>query len=281
MNNECGKVAVVCMIKRETDILDEFIQHHLNIGFDNIILLTNDDPKDLPALRVQVEPYGDKVILDDYWVGSTDKNRQWNAYQKAYTDYGKDYDWMFFHDCDEHLVLKKHKDIKEFLSSDPYYKANMIHVCWTVYGDNGHVHRTEGTLEERFPIPLPDETKSIYPRILLNDHVKTGLRTGMQIWWRHPHTALVQRAKCVTGSGNEGHMASPFERDDRSVIELRHYLYRSTEEYCTRRFLRLQGCDGVKEDIQRDINNYFRDNECTKEKVEFIERFLADHNLSC
>ena len=78
------------------------------------------------------------------------------------------YDWCGFIDLDEFFVLKKWKNIKEFLSQKIFDKAEEIKFEWHIYGDNDEI-------KQNITIPIYDRIqKEVFPkyRVLINTQLR-------------------------------------------------------------------------------------------------------------
>ena len=117
------KVALVCIAKNEDDYIHEWIDYNKKLGFDNIIIYQND-------WRFVIE---DPTVIKLEFDGL---NKQVLAYNHFIKNNLNNYDWVAFFDVDEFLVLKKHKNIKEFIQDYSDYEA--IGINWLLFGDNGH-----------------------------------------------------------------------------------------------------------------------------------------------
>jgi hypothetical protein len=115
------RVALVCIAKDEENYIKEWIDYHFKLGFDDIFIYQND-------WRWPVEMHNVHKIEFD---GSF---KQVEAYNNFIQTYYEKYDWIAFFDLDEFLVLKKHKNIKDFLIDYKDYLA--IGINWVIFGDN-------------------------------------------------------------------------------------------------------------------------------------------------
>ena len=48
---------------------------------------------------------------------------------------------------------KDFDNIKDFLAQDKFKDFQIIKVNWLSYNDNGNIYKTEGGVQERFPVP--------------------------------------------------------------------------------------------------------------------------------
>ncbi len=129
------KVALVCVARFEDYYLDEWLEYNHKLGFDKIILYQNDWRTDIE------KPYLQKEIADG-------RNLQVPLYNHV-LETNTEYDWIAFFDCDEYLVLKKHKNVKELIEE---YKdrTNVLGINWLIYGNCGIKNRYCNSLIQMF-----------------------------------------------------------------------------------------------------------------------------------
>jgi hypothetical protein len=128
------KIALVCVAKEEDYYLQEWIDYHLLIGFDDIHIFQNN-------WRFKNPIENDKVHFHE-WDYETVENEKpiWekNLQAKCYTDFGinycDEYEWAAFFDVDEFLVLKEYDDVKEFIND--YSNFSCLIINWAVFCDN-------------------------------------------------------------------------------------------------------------------------------------------------
>ena len=116
-------VALVCIAKNEDHYIDEWIDYHKKVGFDDIFIYQNNWRWSGESENVH------KIDFDG-------NNLQIIAYNNFLFTYKDNFDWVAFFDVDEFLVLKKHKNIKEFLSD--YSNFDAVGINWVLFGNNGH-----------------------------------------------------------------------------------------------------------------------------------------------
>jgi hypothetical protein len=119
------KIACVCIAKNEDNYIQEWVEYHLKLGFDDIVLYQNN-------WRTKFEHPNLIKINFDYSGG----DRQVKCYNQFIWDYKSHYEYVAFFDVDEFLVLRNHKNIKDFMKD---YKEHPA-VCfkWFYFGNNGH-----------------------------------------------------------------------------------------------------------------------------------------------
>lgn len=130
------KIALVCVAKEEDLYLQEWIDYHLKLGFDDIHIFQNNwrFANVIPNDRVHFHEWDINTYDSD-----TDPIWMTNLQAKCYTDFGRnhheEYEWAAFFDVDEFLVIKEHNDVKEFITD--YDDHNCLVITWALFGDNG------------------------------------------------------------------------------------------------------------------------------------------------
>ena len=133
--NQTFKVALVCVARMEDYYLNEWLEYNHKLGFDKIILYQNDWRTDIE------KPYLQKEIADG-------RSLQVPLYNQVLHN-NTEYDWIAFFDCDEFLVLKKHKNVKDFIQ-DYKDQTSVIGINWFIHGNMGIVNRTCNSLLKMF-----------------------------------------------------------------------------------------------------------------------------------
>jgi hypothetical protein len=127
------------------------------------------------------------------------------------------YDWIAIFDCDEFLSLKKHNNIKDFLSD--YSEFSAIGINWVLFGNNNQekVIDNEYSLLKRFTkrqISVNPLVKSIIrpiPNIIMDVHI--------------PRNFPMYDA-------NKNPFSSPFNTNGKDdIAQLNHYFCKTQEEF--------------------------------------------------
>lgn len=215
--------SILIITKDENEYLIEFLEHHLNLGFDHIYIYDNNSTipvsetiKELPSAmqsKISVELYS-----------FTDNNSfQLGCYQKWFNEHREETDWVAVIDTDELIELRKAKTISEFLNNfDDDVATVQLH--WENYNANGHATKTVGTMEERFTTikPLP-----VLPRTVKSIH-RTAYITGIDTHWGY-----IYYGKKVDALGKEityGEDREP-KKDADAIAVVKHYFTKSYEEW--------------------------------------------------
>jgi hypothetical protein len=268
-------IALIC--KNEYDYLKEFVEYHLNLGFDKIVIADNNDT-DGERYDELLKEYIDKgqVILQD-WRGQHPVQRTF--YNKLIIERPIPYEWCAFIDTDEFVTFgkkSKFKTIREFLESNPDVKAYKLN--WQVYGDNGKIVKEEGNVVDRFPNPKEKNFHFHYKNIPENAHVKSILRyDAIGNFVKHPHTIEPLNGENIYSLPDGTPVDnSPFNANlDFSIIYLRHYYTKSLEEWITKKMgRRYADCPYIENFKYYPLEDFFIYNIKTKSKEDFLKETI-------
>lgn len=161
-------IELCAIVRDEDDYLDEWIQHHLSIGFDRIVLYNNHSIN-RPQER-------ENVIVRDW----TETYKQ----PECYTHHCRktDAEWVACIDLDEFIILKEHKTIQELLAD----KKEGVYLHWVCYGAEGQWIKKNGKVMDRFKTP------SSYP---ISDHYKSIVKTKNFRHFLDPHSHMCLNGK--------------------------------------------------------------------------------------
>ena len=212
--------AVVCTIQtKEEAYIDEWVDYHLAIGFKMIYIYDNTDNYDL-------RNWGNQRFLDNVRV------KHYPGIQKvllAYIDCAKRAEkdgatWAAFFDTDEFLLLKKHKNINEFLVEYGPSKG-AIGINWMVVGTSN------ATKYEPKPVTLRFQHTYNFSTI-----IKTIARVKDLENFKDPHQATFIDKTAKTIGTNGFPIKGPRNKNmTTDVAVLYHYRYKSREEFIARK----------------------------------------------
>jgi hypothetical protein len=196
------KVALVCIAKNEDHYIQEWIDYHKKLNFDDIFIYQN----------------------DWRWSGSSDNvhklefdglDRQRDAYNNFIINYRKDYEWVAFFDVDEFLVLKKHDNVKTFLLD--YNEYESVGINWVLFGNNNQTTvNGDYSVIKRFT----KRQKNV------NKHVKCIVKLSHLVLMdvHNPKTSWVDVHKRI----NSGPFTN-IHTDD--IAQINHYFCKTQEEF--------------------------------------------------
>lgn len=265
------KVIVVMIVKNEMRYLREFVEYHLALGFDQIVIGDNND--------LDGETYDDllgDLIAEDKVVIVNLRGKE--GVQKIFYNAIKEhikYEWAAFIDTDEFITFSEigkrifGNNIKNFLASRSYVTAYKLN--WRIYGDNGHIEYEDKPVLERFPEPL-DEKVTFHYKFPENYHVKSILHWSEPVHFTNNPHGVNECEHYYTPAGVKV-PGGPFcELLEYSILYVRHYYTKSLQEWCENKLGRSYA-DYLRSDKvdYYPLKDYFIYNRWTKEKQKWMD----------
>lgn len=267
------KFLLCAMCKLENHYLGEWITYHLNIGFDKIVLIDNNDTEgefaeniyDVPEVKEGVEREVVEIVPLN-----NGKYLQQIQYMKVYERYKYEYNWFCFLDIDEFLVLKTHKSIKEFVNQDKFNNFNAIRLCWQCYGDNDliEVINNNYNVRERFTrvSDCPDSTM-----------VKTIFRSfkDEEILIPNPHSVMAISLRSCNSVGEEVSLGQkpniPIMNVNLKDAFIAHYPTKTLQEYLETKIKKGGSAQSLEAlNNKYNINYFFRYNKDSEDKRNYL-----------
>lgn len=280
MNNNIA-VCVATNYILDSENIQEWCEHYFALGFNKIYLM--DDTLNQIYKLSSISYIEEKIKNGDIIYNEFDHTLQQKLYDTFYSQHKNEFSWCAFFDSDEFLILHKHNSIQDFLNDTSlnFNNADVIHVAWKMFGDNGYLYRPQGKTIDLYT----KESIKKYNRIETKIIVRGGLNNCHFVIG---HTAVngnnYQRRVFCNGVKYDRQSTSPLSYDDcfhtpdYSIASLNHYYTRSTLEFACRKSLgRLD-----KPEETWDVSLlffkklYFEHNEFTPEKEKI---FLGVHNI--
>lgn len=163
-------------VKNEGLYLLEWLAHHLLLGFDKVVIYSNDntDESDELLAQLQTEGYIDwrpRVIPE----GDSPQKTAFNSLSAELFETEKN-NYLIWLDCDEFLVLKEHESIDGLMKYFNFPDA--LSINWKHFGSAEEIDYIDGLTIDRFKkcsldTPLNKQVKTISninPNLFLNIH---------------------------------------------------------------------------------------------------------------
>ena len=254
------KVALIAIAKNEDKYIKEWLDYHLGLGFDTIIVADNDNELVLSGYS------SDRIVIEDF-TGVT--GVQPKAYSNLFKKYRKFYDWVFFCDIDEFLVIEDGRDVKTFLSSYP--EAEVVRLNCKHFTDNDELDVLDGNYNvfDRFntPVPMPDHDRFV------KSFIRTNIKLPMP--YIYGHGIYNNSLKAVDALGNR--CPNDHQKIDRVIHQVawvNHYRTKTIGEYMRQKYAR-GGSNNNPERYEDWESYFFVTNTRTFEKVEYAKTFLT------
>lgn len=258
------KIALCCIAKCENLYLSEWVNHHLNLGFDHIYIYDNNDT-DGERCEDIIGKENPNVTVLKYFIGKKQKGceTQIASYNDFYQRFGGKYDWVLYLDVDEFLVLNGYKNVCEYIKDITKPSTKSVRLNWKCYDDNDNLHYECLPVRERFTRVCEDETLSYYKK----NFYRTKLNGFKAI---NVHYSNI-RGDVVDCDGKYATYSTFVTSDtyNHNKAYIAHYATKSADEYYMVKKKR-RG-NGIGND-RLSIEHYFKYNKRTEEK----ERYLTD-----
>lgn len=217
---QAGTTTVAAIVKDERPYLVEWTAWYRLLGFDRLILYSNDCSDGTDLLLDAMQDRG--LVTHRRWPSIPERSAQVAAYVDAVATC--DTEWILFVDADEFLHLNADADITSFLSR---FSADVgaIALNWRIFGSSGH--KTHG------PEPVLERFTRAGPRGAHNErHCKTIARAEM-LAEPHVHRTFLKTGFYVDAEGR------PIEIErmgftptvEHRLAQINHYVVKSAEEF--------------------------------------------------
>lgn len=261
-------VALCAMAKMENNYLREWVEYHLNLGFDHIFIYDNNDKDGERCEDCLTPELLQKVTIVDYRGRiQGDCKIQVTAYQDCYDKRLKDYDWVSFLDIDEFMTFTKHNSVKDYLTAGVFNAFDCIKISWLCYDDNDKLHYEDKPVLERFTRPCSDKS--------VNQHYKLFVRTSLN-GLRIPNVHYTSYIKDVCNNYGKRVTWAKSTRFSPVTYEwayIRHYCTKSLEEFVNiKKKRRSKGSS----ETRLSERFYWKYNKKTAEKEKLLKELFRD-----
>lgn len=258
--------AIICTcIKDENDYLAEWIEYHLNLGFEHIYLFEDYGSKSHQDI---VDRYSNVTLLPIEVVEGepiTEERRQRKMMYYSIRVYKDTYDWIAFIDADEFVEFEDGYNLERLLSE--HSELTSIYLSWRLYGANGRIQKPKGSVIESYP--------------LHDDETNYGYVFGAAQWsvksFANLHTNLkIRNIHIIEGGVNMNGDHYPEYKVFKKAW-IRHYYTKSWEEWLYRIMKRGDLCNA-----NRKLGNFFEANPDMKHmKYELISQVADQLPVNC
>lgn len=263
------KVLKVCLCavgRQENRYAKEFVENYKNLGYNHIFIYDNNDLNEEKFSDVLQEEINEGYVTIIDFRGRRDNRSQEAAYSDCYQKNKYNYNWLSFFDFDEFLELHETNTIQDYLSKDIFKKCQNVKINWIMYvSEQELLYYENKPLKIRFPKP-------IYNDYNFNMHTKSTVIGGQHrnYWSRldNPHCSLHNFKACSASGHRVNYKSAYIDPPDHRYAALRHYHFKSFEEYC----LKLKrGFPDATSSLPR-IQNLIKQNSGNKEKIKILEK---------
>lgn len=247
------KTAICAIVKNEHLYLTEWVEYHLNLGFNEIHIFEDKGSKSHKELitreNVILHSQDESPEIIEILSNRTAK-RQVDLYNRFMSINRDQYDWVAFIDIDEFINLNENYTLEQVLVE--YSNEIGILLSWKMMGASGHVKKPESGVVESYTVEselIPIERSYSFKSIA--NLSKEGL-------FIDPHE--------LVGAVNTDREASRVDLCY-DKIWINHYFTKSWEEWCNRIFDR-----GATSPGHRTLENFFQVNK----DMEYLRKTLIE-----
>ena len=262
------KYEICGIIKDEHLFLKEWIDYHLNIGFQKITLFEDYGSKSHSEItknyfNVELIPLvGNQLGIKDYHSSAT----QMAAYNYYFRKCKKEHnaEWVLFTDVDEFLRFQDGYNLDKL--TDEFKDYAGIWLSWRLYSSNGHIKRPKGNVIDNYTKPL-DSTIAVDNAEQWKFKSFVNISKAESFYQIHAIKGGVH-----TNYNDDLHSSQCWDK-----AWLNHYFCKSWEDYCERMQRR-----GNMSNNYRCYDAFFRCNpDLLPRKEEMIESIRYKHNKCC
>ena len=207
----------ICCVTRDCDFINDFIEYHLNIGFDRITIYDN----------ISVIP----VVYDDPRVIIIRYEGFYGAGYIPYNEHAKKYEkekgFTAYIDEDE-FIETCGKLIQQAMQ--PYMEYDSLALDWRIFGDKIDEGNNSTKIWEKYLYHIPNEWTD--PKGL--NYVKSIVNNQSVLNFSDPHYPNLKQGKANKGVNGNVVNGSVTQLKDVSGLCINHYYFRGRAQYIER-----------------------------------------------
>ena len=256
---------ICCIAKCENNYINDWVNWHINLGFDHIHIYDNNDP-DYEPVESRIEKL-DRVTI--YKVPNNDKPdgihpKQLWWYSEFYKEHNKEFDWCAFIDCNEFIELTKWNNIKDFLSDPIFKNQKVIRLNMRMYTDDNKITRDMSVpVYKSFKHWLKNNSKSTGGKSIVRGNIN-GLFMSSAHFPRIDDKYEIDQINPDGIIGRWRQNCLP----DSEAAHINHYKTKTLSEFIDQKLERGDACL-INRKI--DFKYYWDINEKTKEKIDYLK----------
>ena len=261
-------VCSVTKAKHENLYVREFVEYYLSIGVDKFYF-GDDNEENIENLSDVLDDYVKKGIVDIKNIYFRNMSHM-EFFDQSYESLKFRCKWMLFIDVDEFLDFNdKNMNIKTYLNMSVFDKCDVIRIHWLVYDDNGLVYYDERPIRQRL-----NHSNFYYHMKKYHKSIVRGKDFKELIFTESVHQPIseIVPKQCDALGNLEKLRKAILTPPKYKYCHFRHYTFKTAEEFAMKM---LRGRHkGTKFKIEEMVDEFFKLNAFTKEKLEVIERIL-------
>ena len=234
------KTTVITTMKNEGAFLLEWVAHHKALGFDDIVLCTNDcaDPTTDMALRMQKMG----ILRHHATTYKPGASIQRAALRQARTaPEVQQADWIYVCDADEFLTIALGDGSIEALIHAASLRTEVIAVPWRVFGSDGITEYADTPVTQQFerasPMPVPGALHGAFPKSIFRGGKTLAQleRIGVHMPIIKPNKERALRLELPNATPRIPLPQALHVQADYRFAQVNHYCVRSRDSFLVKR----------------------------------------------
>ena len=263
---------VLTTMKNEGAFLLEWVAHHKALGFDKLLICTNDCEDSTSDMVVRLQRMG--LARHHATAYQPGHSSQRNALRQAlrYPEV-RGADWIYVCDADEFLSCRVGDGSARALVAAGSAEVEAISVPWRQFGTNGEQSYQEGMVTRQFPMASASSgpkwrrhafAKSLFRGDLIPRLARIGVHAPVPAADQDPPL----RREVPGGSAPDLSRTKLHVQADYSVAQVNHYQLRSRDSFL------VKAARGKVNHTQSKIEfDYWQANDINEERCDLIRRY--------
>ena len=234
---EKKKFALCTIGKLENLYARDFVLYYLELGVDKIYIYDNNEINGEKFEDILQDLIDKKLVKIIDMRGKQDGNPQKKAYEQCYNENYDKFDWFLFFDFDEYLYIEENT-LNKFVKLPLYDKCSSILLYWRLYTDNDKKNYATESPIKRFTEPISKNQQRLSYFCDKKPIIKGGMKEFSYDELNHiPKFSSNKESSEYLICNSEGKDYEKNKNDKEMIISfenayIKHFLWRSTEEYC-------------------------------------------------
>ena len=260
----------VSLGKLENKYAKEIIEHYQKLGVNKFFLGDNNDKNSESLSDILKDFLKERLIEIEIIDLIGIKKDQTEFFGESYEKHKTECKWMSFFDFDEFLDFNqksKNLTLQTYLSELQFDKCNVILNNWVISNDNNLVKYDKRSLNKRFTNFLYNSKDNRFIKSIIRGNLKNNP-------WEYNQTSHRPKYGIKTCDSNGNHVKTfndviyPPKFDNTYI---KHFVTKSVQEYVEKI---KRGHPSENTPLNLWIENFFKFNKATKEKVLYLEKKL-------
>ncbi|MDO8883439.1 MAG: glycosyltransferase family 2 protein [Pseudotabrizicola sp.] len=225
---------VITTMKNEGAFVLEWVAHHKALGFDQILICTNDCADHTRRMAMRLHALGLAVHHPTKPWAATSIQRS-ALKQATRHDIVRQADWIWVCDADEFLTIRLGDGSVQALAAAATPQAEVIPVPWRIFGPDGrHTYEDQPVTQQFHRSESADGPGYAYAKSLFRGLANVG-RIGIHAPIARTDLGRDLRREEAGGRPWRAQPHTMFVAADYSVAQVNHYALRSTESFLVKR----------------------------------------------